>query len=72
MDRNNTYMTHIYSGACWKQFIHYSQFVLADKFARFDYGPATNIAKYNQTDAPSYPLNNIIDVPIALFSGSLD
>jgi hypothetical protein len=29
------------------------------------------MAKYNQTDAPSYPLGNI-DVPIALFSGSLD
>jgi lysosomal acid lipase/cholesteryl ester hydrolase len=71
MDRMMTYLTHIPSGAGYRNFLHYAQLIKSDKFFRYDYGAAKNQQKYGQPTPPEYPLENI-KVPIAMFVGLED
>jgi hypothetical protein len=41
-------------------------------FVRYDYGESKNKKKYGQKTPPAIPLENIKDIPVALFTGSLD
>jgi hypothetical protein len=67
-----SYMTHIPSGAGYKDFMHYGQFINSKQFQRYDYGEEENMKIYGQKTAPLCPLENIKDFPIALFAGTLD
>ena len=71
-DRMTIYLYNIPSGAGYKSFLHYAQFITSKKFQRFDYGSLMNMKIYNQPQPPEYNLANILDFPIALFSGSFD
>ena len=47
LDRVNTYLTHIPSGACYKNLVHYAQSINTGRFARYDYGARVNRQKYS-------------------------
>jgi len=47
MDRINTYLTHVPSGAGYKSFVHYAQFINSKQFQRYDYGSQMNMKLYN-------------------------
>ena len=52
--------------------MHWVQSLLQPVFDKFDYGSATlNIQHYGQPTPPSYNLS-LVDIPVALFSGSHD
>lgn len=44
---------------------------LADVFGRYDYGPVTNLDRYNSTEPPAYDLTSI-RVPVMLMYGKND
>jgi len=72
LDRLTTYLSMLPSGAGYKSFAHYAQFINSKKFQRYDYGAKMNVEIYGQSTPPIYDLNNIINFPIALFGGSGD
>lgn len=52
---------------------HYGQLMNSGRFARFDYGRAGNMAKYNSPRVPDYPLQNIPShAKIGWFQGKND
>jgi len=51
--------------------MHYAQSVKDGRFARYDWGKDANVKFYGQQQSPEYDLK-AIDLPIALFSGSID
>ncbi|CAG2174168.1 unnamed protein product, partial [Oppiella nova] len=55
-----------------KIFLQYGQFILDDRFHKFDYGPIQNIQVYGQPMAPDYPLDKIASNYIGLYKGSND
>lgn len=65
------YTSHAPAGTSVKNIIHYAQSVDSGKFQMFDYGPAENFRKYNQSDPPVYNVNKLTS-PVALFSGTSD
>ena len=46
-----------------------SQTVESDKFQKFDYGTAGNLAHYNQSTPPLYSPQKLVYPPVALFTG---
>ena len=71
-DRSASFKTHTPSGAGWKNFDQYAQFINSAKFQRYDYGKRGNQQAYGQDEAPEYNLANIQGFPIGLFAGSYD
>ena len=70
--RAKTFLTHLPSGAGWRNFVHYAQIITSNRFQRYDYGEAANIEKYNTGVPPLYPMENFKNIPIALLGGLLD
>ncbi|CAE7194270.1 Lipf [Symbiodinium natans] len=62
---------HFPAGTSVKDFDHYEQFLISDRFGRFDYGRAENVKHYGVPDPPSYNVS-AIGMPLALFRGSAD
>jgi hypothetical protein len=53
-----------------KQIVHYGQIAELDGFQQYDYGSdKANIAKYGTKDAPRIPIENLTEVPVAMFAG---
>lgn len=60
------------SGAGYRTTVYYGQCVAnGGHFRRFDYGRDANMAIYGQQDPTDFPVENI-NVPVAIFNGSLD
>ncbi|XP_008186492.2 lipase 3-like [Acyrthosiphon pisum] len=64
-------MGHFPSGTSSMVPEHFAQIKLKDAFGRYDYGPVTNMEKYNSTEPPKYDLTSI-QVPITLMYGKND
>jgi len=72
MERGKVMLANFPSGSGYRCFIFYGQCVASGGlFRRFDYGKDSNMAIYGQTEPPEYPVDDI-DMPIAIFNGSLD
>eukprot|EP00347_Sterkiella_histriomuscorum_P016715 403352128 len=72
LSRVKSFLTHLPSGAGYRNFIHYAQIIRSNRFQRFDWGAAKNQQVYNSTIPPLYPLENLKTIPIALLGGTLD
>ena len=46
LERAETIITHIPSGAGWRNFFHYGQIINSTQFQRYDFGPLKNFDKY--------------------------
>ena len=66
------YFGHFPSGSSLKCLEHYAQLYHSKKFQMYDYGTVENFSRYNQTTPPEYKLDEISDIPIALFIGNTD
>ncbi len=67
------YMTYEPNPTSVKNMLHWVQGVRAGSFARFDFGAAGNLLRYNQSTPPPYVLANMpASLPVALFTGSND
>jgi len=66
------YWNHIPAGTSAKEMAHYSQGVRNGGDSMYDYGTAGNNLHYGQPTPPKYDPSKIPQVPIALFTGSLD
>ncbi|CAH1737543.1 unnamed protein product [Aphis gossypii] len=64
-------MGHYPSGTSSMVPEHFAQIKLKDVFGRYDYGPVTNLERYNSTEPPAYDLTSI-RVPITLMYGKND
>ena len=62
---------HFPAGTSVKDFDHFEQFLISDRFGRFDYGRARNIKHYGMPTPPSYNVS-ALKMPTALFRGSED
>ena len=47
LNRTMTYLTHMPSGAGYRNFVHYAQLIETDNFLRYDYGLEKNMQVYN-------------------------
>ena len=60
------------SGAGYRNSVFYGQCVdNGGNFRKYDYGRDANFAIYGQITPPDFPVEDI-DMPIAIFNGSLD
>ena len=60
------------SGSGYRCTVFYGQCVAnGGNFRKFDYGKDSNMAIYGQDTPPDFPIEDI-DMPIAIFNGSLD
>lgn len=64
-------MQHEYTGASFKQGIHYGQFVKYKHFGQYDHGKKKNLEIYGTEKPPEYNLTNVV-VPIAYYYGKHD
>lgn len=72
MQRGEVMLSNFPSGAGYRTSIYYGQCVdNGGNFRKFDYGKAANMALYGQETPPDIPIE-AIDMPIAIFNGSLD
>ncbi|KAL1497781.1 hypothetical protein ABEB36_008679 [Hypothenemus hampei] len=66
------FFSYFPSGISVKTLEHYSQIISSNgRFQMYDFGPAGNLQKYNQSTPPEYDLSEI-SVPVHLFVGSED
>lgn len=70
--RTPVYLGHFPSGTSLRSLDHYGQILNAKKFQRMDYGSTKNKQLYNQATPPVIDLQNIKQVPIAMFVGTSD
>lgn len=59
------------SGQSYRTFVYYAQMINSGECRLYDYGRLENKKRYGTYDPPMVPLENI-QIPVALFSGSLD
>ncbi|KAH3869739.1 gastric triacylglycerol lipase-like [Dreissena polymorpha] len=59
------------AGTSTQNIIHYAQSINSGKFQMYDYGFLVNLAKYHQTSAPEYRLEDVT-TPILLYTGTND
>jgi len=72
MQRAKVMLANFPSGAGYRTTIYYGQCVAnGGHFHKFDYGKDANMAIYGQITPPDFPVEDI-DMPIAIFNGSLD
>ena len=69
--RAKSFLTHMPSGAGYRNLVHYGQLINGVDFLRYDWGTELNMQKYGQATPPKYPLE-AIKVPTALFGGGED
>ncbi|RNA38290.1 lysosomal acid lipase cholesteryl ester hydrolase-like [Brachionus plicatilis] len=60
------YFTHEPAGTSVKNLAHFGQAVISGKFQMYDYGPALNKQRYNQSSPPLYDISKM-HVPTALY-----
>ncbi|XP_015787859.1 gastric triacylglycerol lipase [Tetranychus urticae] len=59
-DRVSVFISHIPSGtSCW-DILHLVQLMKNKNFAKFDFGRAKNLIKYNSTSPPLYDLSKVV------------
>ena len=66
------YMGHQPNGTPARTIMHYAQNMREDRFQEFSENYETWYGKYLETEKPLIPLNNIRDVPVAMFVGESD
>lgn len=66
------FISHYPSGTSLKSLQHFTQLLVSNRFAYYDYGEEENQKKYGQDTAPSIDISKISSVPIALFVGKSD
>jgi len=66
------YLDYTPAGTSVRNMAHWSQMVNSGKFQMYDYGRAGNIEHYNQATPPQYYLSNLVNPPVALFTGTND
>ena len=72
MQRADVMFSSFPSGAGYRSTVYYGQCVAnGGNFRKFDYGKDANMAIYGQETPPDFPIEDI-DMPIAIFNGSLD
>ena len=73
MEAFRTSMNFTPAGSSYMQFVHFMQIASVEEFRKFDYGSAEkNRVKYGQDKPPTYNLENIKGVNIALVCGKTD
>ncbi|EEB09973.1 conserved hypothetical protein [Pediculus humanus corporis] len=65
------YLTHFPDGGSLKEYIHYIQIAVSDKFRPYDYGKIYNMKIYGKPEPPEYKIENIT-APIFLTYSSND
>ena len=71
MQRGKVMLANFPSGSGYRAFVFYGQCVASGGlFRKYDYGK-DNLAVYGQPEPPEFPIEQI-DMPIAIFNGSLD
>ena len=64
---------HFPNGSSFKTFVHWGQICNnGGQFQKFDYGARKNLKVYGQREPPKLLLEEIKDVPIAMFVGNRD
>jgi len=64
-------VAHFPAGTSVKDLNHYEQFIINDRFSRYDYGAGGNLLRYLRPSPPEYPLSKL-GLKTALFMGSAD
>ena len=59
------------SGQSWRTFVYYAQMMKSKRYCLYDYGKRKNKSIYGTDEPPLVPIEDL-DIPVALFSGSLD
>ena len=67
----NNLAAHFPAGTSVKDFDHFEQFLISERFGRYDYGRSGNMKEYGVPEPPSYNVS-AAEVNIALFRGSQD
>ena len=62
---------HFPAGTSVKDFDHFEQFLISERFGQYDYGKKKNLEHYGVPDAPAYNLAKM-NMTTALFRGSQD
>lgn len=70
-DMMENILKHVPAGGSTKTIAHYMQLIRSARFRNFDYGPISNVKKYNTTFPPDYKLS-AITLPISVFISSGD
>ncbi|KAI1289711.1 Gastric triacylglycerol lipase [Halotydeus destructor] len=67
------YMSHTPAGTSTRNVLHFAQGFVSKAFRKYDHGsPEANMAAYGQPLPPEYPLENITNKHIAIFSSKSD
>lgn len=70
--RMPVYMTHTPAGTSVQNMMHWTQSVKSGKFQMYDYGQSGNMAHYNSSTPPQYPLDKLTSPPLAFYTGTKD
>lgn len=71
-DRVSVYLSHYPAGASLQSINHFIQNMENKKFSQYDYKLEANMRIYRNPLPPEYNLQNIQNIPIALFGGKED
>lgn len=70
--RLGVYALHTPAGTSTLNLLHLSQLIDSGGFAMYDHGWAINLIRYHSKSPPKYPLENITNKNIALFTSTND
>ena len=59
------------SGQSWRTFIYYAQMMNSKRYCLYDYGKRKNKKIYGSEEPPLVPIEDL-NIPVGIFSGSLD
>lgn len=71
LDRFNVFLSNFPAGSGYQNLVYYAQRIEHEASKRYNYGERKNLAKYGSYEPPLVPIQDL-DIPVAVFSGSLD
>ena len=71
IERVPVFMGNEPSGQSYRTFVYYAQMMNSKRYALYDYGTKKNNKIYGADEPPLVPIEDL-DIPVAIFSGSLD
>ena len=71
MARLNVFLANFPAGTGYEDVVYYAQTIENNVWKRFNYGERENLHRYGTYEPPEVPLERL-DIPVAVFSGSLD
>ena len=71
MERIPVFLNKEPSGQSWRTFSYYAQMMVSQRYCLYDYGKRKNRQIYGTDEPPLVPIEDL-NIPVAIFSGSLD